>query len=161
MRQALEVSTKEQLTRFETFQPRFSLCARDEFEVELRDTCLRDQIGVLGYSPLAKGFLTGKFRSEADVSGKVYADFLRPHLNPHSLRILDTLAIIAEEHATTSGAVALAWVMAQPGVTAAIAAVDTTEQLDEMLGAVDLRLSAAEIEALSTASARSLNPTAP
>lgn len=161
LEQAIEVSAKDHLARFETLQPRFSLCARDEFEAELQETCLRHQIGVLCYGALAKGFLTGKYRSEEDLADKIYADFLRPHLNPQGLRILDALATIAAEHASTSSAVAIAWVMAQPGVSAAIAAVDTPEQLDEMLGAVELRLSEEEIAALSVASARPQNPTAP
>jgi aryl-alcohol dehydrogenase-like predicted oxidoreductase len=151
---ALQLSAESGLHGFQTIQPRYNLCAREEVEAELQAACLRHQVGVLGYSPLAKGFLTGKYRSEADVAGKTYVDFLRPHLHPQGVRILDTLAIIAADHASTSAAVAIAWVMAQPAVTAAIAAVDTPEQLEEMLGAVELQLSELELYALSAVSAK-------
>jgi len=149
---ALGLSQEGAQSRFASLQPRYSLAARGEYEGELQALCVREEIGVLCYGVLAKGFLTGKFRSEEDLAGKVYADFLRPNMNERGQRIIQVLETIAEEKRTTIPAVAIAWVMAQPGVTAAIAAVDTTEQLDEVLGAVDLWLSATDIAALSAAS---------
>lgn len=148
----LALSQEGALSRLATLQPRYSLVARGEYEGELQSLCVREEIGVLCYGVLAKGFLTGKFRSEADLAGKVYADFLRPNMNERGRRIVEALQTIAEARRTTIPAVAIAWVMAQPGVTAAIAAVDTTEQLDEVLGAVELSLSAADIAALTDAS---------
>lgn len=149
--EALEISGAGGLPRFETLQPRYSLCARDEFEGEVQAQCLRKGIGVLCYGVLAKGFLTGKFRSEGDVAGKVYADFLRPHLGARGQQILKILEAIADGHATTCAAVAIAWVLAQPGVAAAIAAVETPGQLQDLLGAVELNLAPSEIAALNDA----------
>ncbi|GAA0333563.1 aldo/keto reductase [Sphingomonas oligophenolica] len=149
---AHEVSRERSLVRFDTMQPRYSLVARSEFEGDLQTLCVREQIGVLCYGVLAKGFLTGKYRSQADIDGKVYADFLRPNMNERGHGIVRALEMVADVHRTTVAAVAIAWVVAQPGVTAAIAAVDTTQQLDELVGAVELSLAPAEINALDGAS---------
>lgn len=148
---ALDVSRECSLARFDTMQPRYSLCERGEFEGELQTLCVRQEIGVLCYGSLAKGFLTGKIRSEDDLDGKVYAGFLRPYLNERGKRIVRALQNLADERRTTAAAVAIAWVAAQAGVTAAIAAVDTPGQLDELLHAVDLSLTPQEIAILKDA----------
>ncbi len=113
---------------------------------------MRRSVGALCYSSLAKGFLTGKFRSEKDIAGNVYADFLKPHLTARGLGIVRALEDVANRHASTCAAVAIAWLLAQPGVCAAIAAVDTPGQLDEITGAVALSLTSDDIGALTQAS---------
>jgi aryl-alcohol dehydrogenase-like predicted oxidoreductase len=145
---ALATSDDLGLARFCTIQPRYNLCERSEFEGPLQALCTGHDVGALCYSALAKGFLTGKFRSVSDVEGRTYARFLEPHLDERGLRILRALDGVAGEHRTTAAAVAIAWVAAQPGVAAAIAAVDTPDQLNELLGAVELSLTPEEIALL-------------
>lgn len=149
---AHDIGAAHGLSRPETMQPRYSLCTRNEFEGALQKLCLDRDIGVLAYGALAKGFLSGKFRSEADVAGKVYADFLRPYLGARGQRILQALDGVAGEQGATAASVAIAWVLAQPGVTAAIVAVDTPGQLEELLGGVEVTLTSAQIAALTEAS---------
>jgi len=149
--EAVAVSRAGGLARFDTFQPRYSLATRCEFEGSVQARCLADGIGALCYGTLAKGFLTGAFRTEADVAGSVYAQLLRPHLTAAGARILRALDSVAEAHRTPPAAVAIAWVLAQPAVTAAIAAVDTPKQLEDILGAADLLLTPDEIAMLSAA----------
>lgn len=149
---ALDISGSEGLARFDTIQPRYNLAVRNEFEGDLQSACVERGVGALCYGALAKGFLTGKFRSAADVEGKVYAQFLRPFLNARGLRIVQALESIALGHDTHAACIAIAWVLAQPGVAAAIAAVDSVDQLDEIIGAASLELSGEDLAVLATAS---------
>lgn len=149
---ALEVSDAKVLPRFNTIQPRYNLYARGEFDGALQALCVSQEVGALCYQSLAKGFLTGKFQSKTDLEGNVYADILRPYLNARGRRIVAALLTVATARGATAAAVAIAWVIAQPGVTAAITAVDTPEQLNELLGAVELSLTPAELTALTAAS---------
>ena len=152
LERALTVSESTTLPRFDTVQPRYNLVARTEFEGELQALCTRRGVGALCYGALAKGFLTGKYRTPDAVRGKVYAGMLEPFMDERGLRILDVVDLIADAHETTPAAVATAWVLAQPAVTGAIAAVDTTAQFEELRHDADMSLSDEDLRALQGAS---------
>jgi aryl-alcohol dehydrogenase-like predicted oxidoreductase len=141
------------LPRYEVLQPEYSLADRHEFEGALADLCQREQIGVITYFSLAKGFLTGKYRSEADLSKSPRGDGVKAYLNPRGFRILDALEAVAASHQAKPAEVALAWAMARPGVTAPIASATSLEQTESLVRATELALTPANMDALNAASA--------
>ena len=151
--EALQISKKKSLPRYESLQPRYNLYERAEFEAELARLCLRENIGVIPYFSLASGFLAGKYRSEADLAKSARATFVKKYLNERGFRILGALDQVAKTHSSTPTQVALAWLLAQPSVTAPIASVTNLDQLQELLGAADLKLDPASLEKLNQASA--------
>ena len=150
---ALAASKAKQLPRYEVLQPEYNLADRHEFENGLADLCQREQIGVITYFSLAKGFLTGKYRSEADLSKSPRGDGVKAYLNPRGFRILDALAAVAARHKAKPAEVALAWAMARPGVTAPIASATSVEQTESLASATELVLTGADMDALNAASA--------
>ncbi len=151
--EALQISKKKNLPRYESLQPHYNLYERAEFERELAPLCLRENIGVIPYFSLASGFLAGKYRSEADLAKSARATFVKKYLNERGFRILGALDQVAKTHGSTPTQVALAWLLAQPSVTAPIASVTNLDQLQELLGAADLKLDPASLEKLNQASA--------
>jgi len=151
--QALEVSRHKGYPRYESLQPLYNLYDRAEFEGELEGRCLREKLGVISYFSLASGFLTGKYRSEADVKGKARGDRVAKNLNPRGFRILRALDEVAQKHGATPAQVALAWLMARPAVTAPIASATNRKQLDEIMGAATLELDTDSMAILNGASA--------
>jgi aryl-alcohol dehydrogenase-like predicted oxidoreductase len=152
--QALATSAAHGLPRYETLQPEYNLVARKAYENELEPLVLEEQIGVIGYYSLASGFLTGKYRSEADLGkSAVRAATVGKYLNGHGLRVLAALDDVAARHSATPAQVALAWLIARPGVSAPIASATTVAQVQELAGAVMLKLSADDVEQLDLASA--------
>ncbi len=151
--EALQISKKKNLPRYESLQPHYNLYERAEFERELAPLCLRENIGVIPYFSLASGFLAGKYRSEADLAKSARATFVKKYLNERGFRILGALDQVAKTHSSTPTQVALAWLLAQPSVTAPIASVTNLDQLQELLGAADLKLDPASLEKLNQASA--------
>jgi aryl-alcohol dehydrogenase-like predicted oxidoreductase len=150
---ALAASKAKGLPRYEVLQPEYNLADRHEFEHGLADLCERDEIGVITYFSLAKGFLSGKYRSEADLANSPRGDGVKAYLNPRGFRILDALEAVAGRHKAKPAEVALAWVMARPGVTAPIASATSVEQTDSLARATELALTQADIDALNAASA--------
>jgi aryl-alcohol dehydrogenase-like predicted oxidoreductase len=153
LKAALEVSRQHGYARYECLQPWYNLFDRAKFEAELEPLCLKEKIGVIGYYSLASGFLTGKYRSEADLSKSQRGGGIKKYLNERGFRILKALDEVASEHKATPAQVALAWLIARPSVTAPIASATNLEQLNELVGATRLKLSAASIEKLNQASA--------
>lgn len=151
--EALAVSARLGLPRFEFLQPNYHLANRDGFEGELRDLCVAEDIGVVPYYALAGGFLTGKYRSDKDLEGRQRARTVAQFLNPRGLTILDALDDIAARCGATQAEVALAWLMAQKGVTAPIASATSLPQLEAIMRAADLRLDGKALAALDAASA--------
>ncbi len=147
--EALDISKREGLARFEVLQPEYNLMARSEFEGELQQLCIDRGIGVLPYFGLASGFLTGKYRSEADLGKSVRGSRMTPYLTPAGLALLDVLEAVASEAKATLAQVALAWIAAQPGVTAPIASATSVGQVEDLLGMMKLDLSAEQIERLN------------
>lgn len=149
----LRYSATHGIARFETLQPRYNLIDRTEFEGELQSVCRSEGVGVLAYTALASGFLTGKYRSEADLGQSPRGVRVASRLNDRGFRVLATLDAVAEQTHSTPTTVALAWLMARPGVTAPIASARTVEQLQPILDAVDLRLPADCVRLLDDAGA--------
>jgi aryl-alcohol dehydrogenase-like predicted oxidoreductase len=150
---ALEASRAQGLPRYEVLQPEYNLYDRSGFEGGLRELCVAEEIGVITYYSLAKGFLAGKYRTTADLGQSPRGGGVKGYLNPRGLRILDALASVAARHGAKSAEVALAWLSAQPGVTAPIASATTPAQVDSLIRAASLALSADDLAALDLAAA--------
>ena len=150
---SLAASKAKGLPRYEVLQPEYNLADRNEFEGGLADLCEREQIGVITYFGLAKGFLAGKYRSEADLSKSPRGGGVKAYLNPRGFRILDALEAVAARHKAKPAEVALAWAMARPGVTAPIASATSVEQTESLVRATELALTGADMDALNAASA--------
>jgi aryl-alcohol dehydrogenase-like predicted oxidoreductase len=153
LRAALDVSAKHGLPRYETLQPLYNLSDRAGFEGGLQDLCAKEEIGVIPYYGLASGFLTGKYRSEADFSKSVRGPRMSNYLNARGVRILGALDEVAASLRATPAQVALAWLATRKSIAAPIASATRVEQLDELLGALTLHLTPAHLAALETASA--------
>jgi len=152
--EALEVSRKSALPRYEVLQPLYNLYARSDYESELEPLCLREQLGVITYFALASGFLSGKYRTAADAAKSARGKgIVEKYLNARGFKILAALDDIAARHSSSPAAVALAWQIARPSVTAPIASATTVPQLQELLSATRLDLSKPDIEQLNAASA--------
>lgn len=151
--EALATSKRLGLARFESHQPEYNLYERDGYEAALEPLCRKEGLGVIPYFALASGFLTGKYRSEKDFSKSARGEDMGGYLNPRGMRILAALDAVAERHRTKPAAVALAWLMVRPGLTAPIASATSVEQLGVLTSAAHLKLSAEDIAALDTASA--------
>ncbi len=150
---ALEVSRKNGLPRYESLQPNYSLVERAEYESELEPLCQREGLGVINYFPLASGFLSGKYRSEADFKDSKRAQFAKKYLNDRGLGVLAALDQVAKELKVTPAQVAIAWCLARPSITAPIASATNPGQLEQLMQAVSIRLDSASMELLNQASA--------
>lgn len=151
--EALQVSARRGYPRYEVLQPCYNLYDRPDFEAELADLCVREQVGVIPYFSLACGFLTGKYRSAKDLENRARAYRVKDMLNERGFRILHALDKVAAGINATPAQVALAWLMARPGVTAPIASATSVEQFSEIAASVDLKLSDASMRTLNEASA--------
>ncbi|MEW9573394.1 aldo/keto reductase [Rhodanobacter sp. Si-c] len=151
---ALALSREHGLPRYECLQPEYNLVARAGYERELEPLVREESLGVVCYYALASGFLSGKYRSVADLAkSNARGGAARRFLNPHGLGVLAALDEVATAHKATPAQVALAWLIARPSVTAPIASATSVPQLQELLGALQLTLGADEIAALDRASA--------
>lgn len=153
LRQALAVADENNLPRFACLQTHYNLYERSEYETELEELCLSEGLGVLSYYSLASGFLSGKYRSEADLDkSAARGSSAAQYLNPRGLRILNALDEVADKYGATQAQIALAWIMARPGFTAAIASSTKMEQLNELLQATEIDLDNESIAELNEAS---------
>ncbi|GAB3786573.1 aldo/keto reductase [Dyella agri] len=151
---ALAVSQEHGLPRYECLQPEYNLVARGAYETGLEPLVREEGLGVVCYYALASGFLSGKYRSAADLAkSSARGSAAKRYLNPQGLRVLDALDAVAASHRATPAQVALAWLIARPSITAPIASATSVLQLQELLGALSLSLGAGEIAALDAASA--------
>jgi aryl-alcohol dehydrogenase-like predicted oxidoreductase len=148
---AVEISQREGLARFVALQPEYNLVVRSSYEGEVADVVAAHGLSALPYFGLAKGFLTGKYRPGVDVDSKRAAGASK-YLDDRGLRVLAALDEISEANATSIAAVALAWLTAQPNVPSALASARTPEQLADLVPALDLSLSPAEVQRLTDAS---------
>ncbi len=157
LRQALDASAANKLPRYEILQPRYNLYDRDGFEGPVRDIAMAEELGVITYSSLASGFLTGKYRSEADLGQSRRGGGIKRYLDERGMRILDALDQVAARHNAAPADVALAWVIVSEGVTAPIASATSVEQLDTLVRAPTLAsaLTKEDLELLNQASAAS------
>lgn len=152
--EALAVSAQHGLPRYEVVQPEYNLVARKDYESTLEALVEREQLGVVCYYALASGFLTGKYRSEADVGkSAARAGAVGKFLNGHGLRVLAALDDVAKRHAATPAQVALAWLIARPTITAPIASATSAAQVEDLAAAVKLTLDADDLARLDAVSA--------
>jgi aryl-alcohol dehydrogenase-like predicted oxidoreductase len=154
LRNALQVSERYGYARYESMQPPYSLANRGAYEGDLEALCVKEEVGVITYSSLASGFLSGKYRPKGQTPATPRAKgILDRYANEHGFRILEQLDVVAAAQYATVAQVALAWIMARPGITSAIASATTVEQLHELQGAVELKLSGEAMASLTTVSA--------
>lgn len=151
--EALAVSERLGLPRYESLQPLYNLVERAAFEGELETVCVKNGLGVINFYALASGFLSGKYRSEADLGKSARGQGVRKYLNPHGLRVLAALDAVAQRLNATPAQVALAWQIARPGITAPIASATSIAQLDDLVAAARLRLDADAIRSIDAVSA--------
>ncbi|MDX6512326.1 MAG: hypothetical protein QOE36_1830 [Gaiellaceae bacterium] len=153
LREALETSSRLGLASYAALQPKLNLVDRDDFDPELRQLCAEEDLGVAVYAALAAGFLTGKYRPgrpvpEGGRSERVRSAYLS---DPRALAILAAADRVAERRGVTVAQVALAWVVAQPLVTSAIASATSPQQLTELMGGVELELDEDDLAELERA----------
>ncbi len=151
---ALWVSDKHGYARYDSLQPHYNLVHRAEFERELMHLCQDQGLGVIPYSPLAGGFLTGKYRRDQPVPPSARADWVKRHyFSDRGFTILETAEAIARERGRSVAQVALAWLLANPVVTAPIIGANSVQQLQELLPVVEVKLTAEEMARLNEVSA--------
>ncbi|MBX9882736.1 MAG: aldo/keto reductase [Sphingomonas sp.] len=153
LKSAVEAARRAGLPHYQVLQPEYNLVSRHKFEGELQDYCVTHNIGVVPYYGLASGFLTGKYRSAADLGKSIRGGRMAPLLEGKGRAVLDAMDAVAAEVGATLAQVALAWLIAQPGVTAPIASATSAAQIEELLGAMTLHLSPEQLERLTTAGA--------
>ena len=151
--EALRVGGEKGLPRFATLQPHHNLVHRKEYEAELAAVCADAGMGVIPYSPLAGGFLSGKYRKDQPLPASQRAGRVKEYMTDAGFRTVDALDVVASAHGTSVPAGALAWQMTRPSVTGPIIGANTAEQFAALLPASELRLSADEVAGLDAASA--------
>ena len=152
--EALQVADEKGLPRFTAMQPELNLLDRDQYQGALQDVCVAEGLGVVTYFSLASGYLSGKYRSADDIGQSARGPRVKPYVEGKGPAMLAVMDHIAAETGATLSQIALAWVAAQPGVTAPIASATSVEQLDEILGSEDVALTDAQLAALSEAGRR-------
>jgi aryl-alcohol dehydrogenase-like predicted oxidoreductase len=151
--ESLAVSELHGWPAYCSLQPHYNLCERAEYEQKLEPVCQDAGLGVIPYFSLAAGFLTGKYRSEADLAKSPRGQAVKKYLNERGLRILDALDQVARQTSSTPTAVALAWLLARPSITAPIASATSVEQLQTLIAGTQLELQAEAVALLDRASA--------
>lgn len=151
--ESLWVSDKRGYARYDSLQPHYSLAHRSEYEAELEPVCLQYGIGVVPYSPLAGGFLTGKYRRGQELPRSGRAETVRNrYMHERGFALLDRIDEIGRRHGASPAQVSLAWLLARPGIASPITSANTAEQWSDLAGAVDVELGPEEIAALDEAS---------
>jgi aryl-alcohol dehydrogenase-like predicted oxidoreductase len=161
MAEALTLSEQKKLPRYEVVQPKYNLVERAEYEQDLEPLVLEKKLAVIPYYSLASGFLTGKYRSQADLKQSARGTRVEQFLNEHGERVLEVLDEVAREKNSKPARVALAWLMARPSITAPIASATKLEQLTDLVEAIKLILDPASIEKLNRASEAQPAPALP
>ncbi|OCP34611.1 aldo/keto reductase [Ensifer sp. LC163] len=141
LREALDVAANGGLPRYAVLQPEYNLYDRDSFDGPLRDLCIGEEIGVISYFGLARGFLSGKYRTHKDLEGSARGSGVEKYLDGRGMRILGVLDEIAEEIGATQAEIALAWVRNRKGITAPIASATNLDQLASLIRSTRLTLS--------------------
>ncbi len=151
--EALRISRQQGYPAYQSLQPRYNLYDRADYERSLEPLCREKGLGVIAYYSLASGFLTGKYRSDQDLSKSIRGQGVKIYLNERGFRILKALDEVAARYHSTPASVALAWLIARPGITAPIASATNLEQLNDLIQATRLELDHASMELLNRASA--------
>ena len=150
---ALDTSKRLGLPAYQSLQPNYNLYDREEYESQLEPLCVREGQGVINYFPLGGGFLSGKYRTEADLADRPRARNAKKYMNERGMKILAGLDEVAKSVNATPAMVALAWLLARPSITAPIVSATNRKQLDDLIASADLKLDPSSIELLNRASA--------
>lgn len=150
---SMEASRAKQYPTYQTLQPEYNLYDREKFEKTYQPFCLENNISVISYYSLASGFLSGKYRSEADLGKSSRGGGIKKYLTERGFKILKALDEASEKYNTTQAGIAIAWLLTQPTIAAPIASATTSEQLKALIQAVNISLDSDAVEALNTASA--------
>ncbi len=153
LKSAVDAAKASDLPRYHVLQPEYNLVSRDKFEGELQDYCVTENIGVLPYYGLASGFLTGKYRTPDDLGASVRGGGMRDLLDGKGKAVLEAMDAVVSDTGASHAQVALAWLLAQPGITAPIASATSARQIEDLLPAMTLELSDAQLSALTLAGA--------
>ena len=153
LKSALDIATRDGLPHYRALQNEYNLVSRHKFEGELQDLCVEYNIGCVPYYGLASGYLTGKYRSEADLGKSVRGGRMTAFMQGKGPAVLAAMDEVAAETGATLARIALAWVAAQPGVTAPIASATSLAQVEELVGSWDVALSRAQLDRLTAAGA--------
>ena len=151
LKSAVDAAKTSDLPRYHVLQPEYNLVSRTKFEGELQDYCVTENIGVLPYYGLASGFLTGKYRTKDDLGQSVRGGRMSELLDGKGKAVLDAMNSVVEATGATHAQVALAWLIAQPGVTAPIASATSVKQIEDLLPAMALELTEDQLETLTDA----------
>ena len=149
LKQSLDASRQNNLPTYETLQPHYNLYDRDNYEKNYEPICVQNGLGVICYFPLASGFLTGKYRNEQDFTKSVRGGSMAKFMNERGMRILHALDEAAHQYKVTPAAIALAWLMARPSITAPIASATSVTQLSELMSAATVLLDDDTVKKLS------------
>ncbi len=152
LKESLETAERLNLPRYQTLQPEYNLYAREGYEKNYEQIVLDNNLGMIPYYSLASGFLTGKYRSEADLDKSQRGGGIKKYLNDRGFKILKALDLVAEQYSANQAGIALAWLMARPSVTAPIASVTSMSQLEDFTRAAALKLNTEDIAILDEAS---------
>jgi aryl-alcohol dehydrogenase-like predicted oxidoreductase len=150
---ALKVAREKSLPAYQVLQPEYNLYDRAGFDGALRELCIREGLGVVTYYSLASGFLSGKYRAREDLGKSQRGSGVARYLNARGMKILGALDDVASRHAAKPAEIALAWLMAQEGITAPIASATSVAQVESFAEAANITLKADDMAALDTASA--------
>jgi aryl-alcohol dehydrogenase-like predicted oxidoreductase len=149
---ALETSKRTGVVRYQTLQPHYNMMEREPYESDLAPVVAEYGLGVIPYFSLASGFLTGKYRTEADLQGRARGGGAGKYLNAHGRAVLAALDTVAAEYGSTPARVALAWLMTRPGVVAPISSATSVEHVTDLVEATKLQLARASLDQLNAAS---------
>ncbi len=153
LKESLNISEKNNLPKYQVFQPEYSLAQREKFEGDIRKICEQNNLGVTTYFSLASGLLTGKYHTIDDIKGSEREKFLKTYFNERTTKILTTLKEISDHRNISQTGISLRWLIQRPGVTAPIASASKPEHLKAFREAIQITLSAEEMEMLNQASA--------
>ncbi|MRG47913.1 aldo/keto reductase [Chitinophaga sp. SYP-B3965] len=151
--ESIQISQQKGFPLYQSLQPEYNLLEREKYETQYAPFVTEHNIGVIPFFALASGFLTGKYRSEKDLEGSSRTKYVSRYINERGFKILNTLDEVAAQYNSKPGTVAIAWVMAQPGITAPIASASNMAQFNDLIAAASLKLDASAMELLNTASA--------
>ncbi|KQN27085.1 alcohol dehydrogenase [Sphingomonas sp. Leaf34] len=151
LKSAVDAAKAADLPRYHVLQPEYNLVSRTKFEGELQDYCVTENIGVLPYYGLASGFLTGKYRTKDDLGQSVRGGRMGELLDGKGKAVLDAMDSVVEATGATHAQVALAWLIAQPGVTAPIASATSVRQIEDLIPAMTLELTEDQLGTLTDA----------
>jgi aryl-alcohol dehydrogenase-like predicted oxidoreductase len=152
LKASLKAASDSSLPTYEVFQPEYSLVERQKFEKDIRQVCMENDMGVISYFSLASGFLTGKYKNQAEIKGSEREQFLQNYASSKGFEILNTLKKVAADHNISPAGAALAWIMNKPGITAPIASATKLSHLQSFREAIEVNLTAEEMQELDSVS---------